>query len=308
MERRWGNKNLFITIGIATAMIVLCAVLLNTMLVRAAEPKDDAVYTDTVSSDVDMSATGAYEVGDLTVHVDMRGNELPAGGVTAQYAVAAAAEIAERVYDKPFQGRVNATLDGYVYALHPGLRVWAINAEVDGGVVSVSIEVESGIDRHSGYYSYGSEEEAAWSYFDSWTPEIAAADLNDVEKQMVEIEKENAELSEAEIVSPEEEAEMNRQERPLILEFAASMADTPYGPKAMELVDELDIGDGAKAVSGDVVQEGSASAGSIILIYYVVDVKLDDGKYVQVTLAVDDMQLLGYQRSDIPYIDAMYGV
>lgn len=283
------RKSLFITVGLAGFMILLSIFVLTTLLAHAAEPSG-AIATDVLNQNSDIVDVEAEAVKGLNILVYKQGEEVPADGVTAQYAVAATVEIAQRVFNKPLLGRVFVSLYDS-YGPEQGL-FWNVSGEVENGMVTVMIACKDGINRDA-HYSEGIEN---WDWFDSW-------DEKAVEEERLAMEEQMESMPEAYVYTEEELTELYDLKRQGMLEFAAANADLPHGEKAVELVNSLGIGDGASAVSGKIMMEGCHNDNEI----YLVEVALDNGKYVVLTMDKKTMELLAYERYENDLAKEMYG-
>ncbi|WP_101696974.1 hypothetical protein [Clostridium minihomine] len=291
-EKRKTNGILF-TLGIAAALIASSAVMLNASLARAATQDTKQIHIESIPQAFPMAASDTLSAN-LNFIVDMQGNKAPADGVTAQYAVAVTSEIAERVYGKPLKGRVFVTLQTDNRTRRG--PYWSLDAETEGGSVLCWVDIETGVDVHSQFI----ETETDWQWFDEWNAE-------DADKKRAEIEKEEAALREKSGSSKEDLTALYQAKRKAMLKYAESMAKEPHGKKAVELVNTLGIGDGAKALSGAIMMNGTLGFNDNYQNYYIVEVKLDNGTYVFLDLSVDTMRVLGYERSDVDMAQSIYG-
>ncbi len=299
-NRKTRNRGIAITIGLAALMIALCAVFLNTILANKAQPAEEELQS--ASMDALQNTAEAVDAGqeNLNIRVYNAGHEPPAGGVSAQYAIAIMGEISERVYGRPLAGRVFVML-GTVYGGED--LYWSVQSEVADGTVSCFIDALSGMDRQVYYYADTSD----WSWFDSWTEAAAEESRKQAEEYMAAFLESNPE---ARNQPTEEEMAANMAAmRQAAKDFSATTTEKPHGAKAVELVNTLGIGDGAKALRGAIVMEGSTAApeGEIPISTYGVEVALDDGTYLILTLGQNTMELLGYDRYDEALLDNLDG-
>lgn len=299
MKTNKKNKNagIFITLGAAAAMIALCVVLLNALLAHAAAPKEGDVQADPIVQNLEVEdpEAGAEENLDMVVYT--QGRQAPQEAVTPQYAAAVTAEIAERVYNKPLKGRVFITL-AEPFGAGQGLY-WDVIAEAGGGSVSCMVQASTGVERISRFSANADD----WAWFDSWDEDAAEAQRT----EQAAIEAATSPDQQAEKnggYSEEELARLLEMKKAGMLEFAAKVNSAPYEAKALELVNSLGIGDGANAVAAAVMM-GDADPGDCSC--YTIEVTLDDGGYVFVELTVDDMAVLGYERSEVSMAEKYYG-
>ncbi len=300
-NKKHRNRGIAITVSLAALMIALCAVFLNTILAKEAQPAKDGLQSASMATSLGTAEALAAEQENLNIRVYTTGLEPPASGVSAQYAVACMSEISERVLGKPLMGRVFVSL-GTVYGGDD--LYWSVSGEVDGGTVSCTIDTVSGADSQVYYFAGTSGD---WNWFDSWTEEAAEAEQKQADENYAAMVASHPEV----LLQPTEE-EMEPLwaiKRQAAMDFAATMTDKPHGARAVELVNELGIGDGAKALRGAIVMEGSTGApeGEMPVMTYEVEVALDNGTYLVLTLEQNTMELLGYNRYDEPYLDYLYG-
>lgn len=301
-NKKSGKKGIIITLGIAVIMIALCAVFLNTVLAQAAQPAENDVQSEPISQTLNTEAVDPAAQENLTIIVDNNGKEPPADGVTAQYAVAVTSEVAQRVYGKELTGRVMVHL-GEWGGPNEGLH-WNVMAQVADGVMNCTVNTASGVDIQAGYDDGFGD----WSWFDNWDAEAIEQERQANEAAQPATGPDGQELTgesidEADTFTEAELTELYQMKRQGMLDFAAEMKGKPHGEKAVELVNTLGIGDGAKAVSGDIMMQGCYNDH----MTYLVEVALDNGKYVIVTLDQDSMEFLAYERYDANMAQAMYG-
>lgn len=303
-KKKTGSKGVVMTLGIAAMMIALCAILMNTVLAHAAQPAENEIHTDPIVQTLGTSMAEPAPQEDLNILVYNNGLTPPADGITAQYAVAVTSEIAERVYGKEVSGRVFVALldnQGYETDGRPENLFWEVQAEVDGGLVRCNVNAVNGTDDWTNIV----ETAVDWTWFDTWNEEAAEQERLENEQLTQElIERDEQLFAQQPQPTAEEAAAANEIKRQGMLDFIALMADTPYGEKAVELVNTLGIGDGATAVSGTVVM-GDGDSGSCNL--YLVEVQLDNGIYVILRLAHESMKLLSYERHDMTLAQILYG-
>ena len=293
MKEKRKSKGILFTLGIAAALIASSAAMLNASLACAAAPDTKQIHTESIPQAFPMAASDGLSAN-LNFIVDTQGNKAPADGVTAQYAVAVTSEIAERVYGKPLKGRVFVTLQTDNRTKRG--PYWSLDAEAERGSVLCWVDIETGVDVHSQWI----ETENDWQWFDEWNAE-------DADKKRAEIEKEEAALREKSGSSKEDLAALYQAKRKAMLKYAESMAKELHGKKAVELVNTLGIGDGAKALSGAIMMNGALGFNDNYQNYYLVEVKLDNGTYVFLDLSIDTIQVLGYERSDVDMAQFIYG-
>lgn len=298
-NKKTNGKGFIITIGIAAIMVALVAVLLNTLLAHAATADDSVVHEEPISQ-LALNKDNTEDVlqDNLNTIIYLGGHEPVADGVTAQYAIAVTTEIAERVYGKELTGRLFARL---CEPYNPGEGLyWDVTAEVDDGIISCYVDAASGIDRTANHSAMAAD----WSWFDAWNEETAEQERLEAEQIQQEIIQRDQQLQEESPQFSEEElAELLSIKRDSMLEFAASVADKSHSEKAIELVNSLGIGDGATATSAAIMMEGEHNDN----VVYIVEVALDNGKYVILKMDQTTMELLAYERSNMDLATLYYG-
>ncbi len=171
---------------------------------------------------------------------------------------------------------------------------WSISAEVEDHVFSCSVDAITGQDSEATLFN----QPFSTDTFDNWNEEEAEA-------RRIAFEKEAQEGYQGEEIPEDIAKELMAQKLAALEEFAADMAGSPYEGKAIEIVNDGDIGGKARATSARVFAEGGSSdeAGYTLDSWYVLDVALDDGTYLEVTLNRGDSSLFSYRRKDGPIED-----
>ena len=288
MFRKNIKWSFLIIIGIGAIWVVLFALGFNLFLVHSGSSMYGSVETVALSEDDSFDSS----FDNLDVIVYLNGNEEPVGGVSAQFSIAVINDIAKRVFNKDLVGRVFVSLDDH-YG-ESGGYVWNVTGEVDGGLISGTIDAINGVDLRCSYFP--SSGDHSWDWFDNWSFEKA-------EKQRIYDESNFS--SSIELSSEEDEnmAQIKEAKKAVMLKYSEDMASSLYDDKGLELVNILGIGNG---VSASVMMDGAIADGNGSMIsVYIVEVLLDDGSFVVVELGVggDDMSLLGYTRSDASMVD-----
>lgn len=296
-----------LVLGIASALIAICAVALGTFLTSA----EAAEGISSGSAPVEEASIGddVQAPAGLDVKVDTRGIELPEGSVSAQYAVAAAADIAERAYGQEPTGRAQAVLYNSEttfasdYDVINGLY-WETTVETDNGLVSATIVAATGVDFRSDFDAFPHE---GWSMgFDAWNGDEGANGLYGTEEELV---ASRAEYPEPErIMNDEQVAEVHAMKREGMMGFAESVADEPHAARAVEIANEHELGNGASATSGRILMSGGGGPVDADPLHtYIVEVALDDGTYLFVHIGVEDLALYGWERSPVDMPTRLYG-
>ncbi|HIW77370.1 MULTISPECIES: hypothetical protein [Gordonibacter] len=302
-----------ITIGIAACLVTVGSAGLGSYIALAGEDGAGVVESASVQS-ASAAVTDEVQAPEgLTVKVDDRGIALPEGNVSAQYAVAAAAEVAERAYDHPATGRAQAVLRNsetttapeadYIHGLF-----WDVLLEVDGGSVSATIVADGGAVASSNFDPY----EGSWQAFDDWNDETGEGPNFGTEAELIAFRKEVHEKYGEDygkpLMSEEEIAKFREMKRNAAIEFAAGFANEPHAARAVELVNERNLGNGATAVSATIVTTGgSGPVDEEIQTKYYIDVTLDNGTHLFVQLGQDDQALYGYETCPTDWLTSMYG-
>lgn len=298
MKEAKKQKGTIISIGVAVVLIALCAVFLNTMLAHAAEAEDDVVHTQSIDSTLDTLSVDIDLPDGLNTVVYLNGRILPDDGVTAQYAIAITSEIAERVFGKPLTGRVFAELPPDFMEDSP--LTWNVRAEVDGGIVNCTVDTKTGQDKNFHYSAINID----WTWFDGWAETIADQERADAEEMYKSVrERDSQALASQPQPTDEEILDGINIKRQGMLDFAAQMSEKPHGAKAVEFVNSTGIGDGTTAIVGLIMMEG----GHNDIATYLVEVELDNGKYIVLTMDQNSMELLAYERYDTTLAKYLYG-
>lgn len=293
MTQKENHRGTFKMLAIAAGMILLCAVLTTILLAYTARPANSAPK----AAPIPLTVTASVEdelPQNINIIVYAENYELSSSAVTPQYAAAITAELAQRVYEKPLKGRVFVTLT-QPYA-HDDTLFWDVLAEVEGGSLFCNVSTDLGLEESSRYY----KSDLDWGWFDGWDAEAYNAERAKAEKATAAAPPADPNRVASE---PERQAEKDYK-RTAMLEFSASMADTPYASKAVELANTLALGNGAQATTGAVVM---SDADPSTASYYIVEVQLDDGRYLFIEITRDEMLLQGYKRSDVTMAEALYG-
>lgn len=308
-------RSTLITLGVAACLVILGTAALGTFIAQAEQAGAGA----SGSAPVDWEGAVSSEVGapeGLTVKVDDRGIELLEDDVSAQYAVAVAAELAKRVYGQTPTNRAQAVLYNsrttYLQDVDQidGLY-WNVLLETENGTVSAVVAASTGIDCRSDYSAFQAEDWKA--AFDNWngSPGGDGAYFG-TEAELVAQQEEvrarygddygKSSLSEAEL------ARMRADKAALVLQFAAEHEQDPHPERAVELANEYGLGNGATAVSGRTVTKGAGGAfdDNPPEETYLVDVELDDGAHLFVCIGKDSQSLYGYERSALDYLTLHY--
>lgn len=298
MKETKNSKGAFITIGLAIVLIALCTVLLNTMLAHAGEANDNVVHTRHINAELETLSVDTELPDGLNTVIYHNGETLPENGVTAQYAIAVTSEISERVFEKPLAARVFVLL-GENYGVGSGLY-WNVTAEIEGGSISCSVDAITGVDKTFHY----SILDINWEWFDIWNEEQAEQErlIAEQERQEFIARDENA-LNTQSQATEEEIRTLMELKRQGMLDFAASKEDLPHGARAVEIVNSTGIGDGATAKAGFIMMEGEHNDNAT----YLVEVALDNGKYLVLTMDRETMELLAYERYDTTLFEYLYG-
>lgn len=303
-----------ITISIAACLVTVGSAGLGSFIALAGEDGAGVVESASVQS---ASAAVTDEVKapeGLTVKVDDRGITLPEGNVSAQYAVAAAAEVAERAYDRPATGRARAVLRNsetttapeadYIHGLY-----WDVLLEVDGGSVSATIAADGGAVARSDFSPFAGD----WAQsFDAWNDETGEGANFGTEAELIAHQKEVIEkygedygkplMNEADI------AKAREMKRNGALEYAAELANEPHAARAVEVVNERDLGNGATAVSGTIFTTGGGGPiDQTPLSTYIIDVALSNGTHLFVQLGQEDQVLYSFETCPTDWLTSMYG-
>ncbi len=289
MKEKKQRKNLFITLGTAAVLLLLGGLLLYGFLARSQQAIAGEVHVTSLAQTAQTEELPLPAQDTLTVRVYLQGHPAPTEGVSSQYAVALAQELAQRVFAKPLTGRVFVN---YFEEEPTKASYWSIDAEVEGGSLSCAVDLATGEDTQVNYW----EGSVDWGWFDNW-------DEAAMEQQRLEIESQVASMPQAPSIPEEEKAYLNEVKRQDMLDFVQTVADQPHGAKAVELVNQLGLGEKAKALSGAIMMEGSHGADLI----YLVEVTLDNGKYLVLSMDRTTMQLYGYDRYDANMAETYYG-
>lgn len=291
-------KGVLLTVVTAIVLISLCAVFLNTLLARAAEADVDVLHTEPAGTTLGTSAIENDLDENLDIIVYEGGFALPENAVSAQYAVAVASELSERVWQKPLTGRVFVQLNE-MYGAGSGLY-WDVNGEMVDGSINCTIDTATGTDVAVRY----SDTVFLYDWFDNWNEEVAEQERLEAEEFAREINERDAALQASQPQPSEgEQRALMDLKRQGMLDFTAEMSGAPHGEKAVEIVNSTGIGDGAQALSGQVVIEGDYDGYAI----FGVEVALDNGKYLVLTMGQDTQELWAYERYDTDLADFLYG-
>ena len=296
-----------VVLGAAAALVALCAMGLGTFL-TSAEAVEGAAPGSAPIEEAAISDEAQAPAG-LDVKVDTRGIELPEGSVSAQYAVAAAADIAERAYGQAVTGRAQAVLYNSEttfardYDIISGLY-WIATVETEDGLVDATIVAATGVDYDS---SFGPFPHEGWARdFDSWDGDTGNGGLYGTEEELVASRKEYPEPEP--LMDDEQIADVYAMKREGMMEWAESVAGEPHVERAMEIVNERGLGNGASATSGRILMSGGGGPlEAEPLSYYVVEVALDDGTYLFADIGVEDLALYGWERSPVDMPTRLYG-
>ncbi|MEG2746403.1 MAG: hypothetical protein RR934_03970 [Gordonibacter sp.] len=312
MEHQEKRKGSFATLGIAALFIAICVVSLGSFLANAGAAETGAIYAETTPDNVTINDEVTAPDG-LDVKVDTRGIDLPEGSVSAQYAAATAADIAERVYGKQPTGRVavslrdSATTMDEDYYEFQGLY-WTVEAEVEGGSLTISVIADTGVDTMTNLY----QGESNWQWFDDWGDGEGCAERFGTEAELVaqheEIYAKYGENYGKSTLTDEERAIAYQPKRDGMLEFAASAASYPHGAAAVDIVNQAGLGNGANATAGRILMRGGSGRDfEHMTQWYVIEVTLDNGTYLYVDIDQGNMGLIGYERhvTDMPTL--LYG-
>lgn len=300
-----------VVLGMAAVLITLCVLGLGAFLARA-----NAVETGVVEDEHMEISSVSDEVQapeGFTVKVDTRGIELPEGNVSAQYAVAVTAEIAERVYQQEPTGRAIAVLynsethimEEYdtIHGLH-----WSVQLQTITGKISATIVAASGVDISLHYSPFPED----WAFFDEWDDKVAGSSMYGTEQDFLagqaEMVAQYGENRGRPFVSEEEQAEANARKRAIMEDSSAENAGLPHLDQALQLVNEYDLGNGAVAISAKyAAASGGGPVGGLPDSYYIVDVTLDDGAHLYVGVGEQDLQLRSYERNNLDFLTFHYG-
>ncbi len=317
MRSKIAKGESFIVIGVAAALIAICVAGLGSFLAHAEGAEADTVHDEALPT-ADLTLTDEVTAPEgLTVKVDTRGIDLPEDAVSAQYAVAVAADIAERFYGHAATGRAQAVLYDSNTTTIPDVDLihglnWNVLLEVDGGTVSATVEANTGIDRTSDLSPFDS---LGWTQaFDAWDDQVADGGTMHfgTEQELIEQHKKVLEEYGENYGKPlmsEEETELVREDkRTYVRESIASTADYPHIAQAVEIANERDLGNGATAESGSIVTSGGGGPlDQEPLTYYVVDVALSDGTHLFMNIGEKDQLLYGFTRCPLDYLTFYYG-
>lgn len=310
MRSKIAKGESFIVIGVAAALIAICVAGLGSFLAHAEGAEADTVHDEALPT-ADLTLTDEVTAPEgLTVKVDTRGIDLPEDAVSAQYAAALAADIAERSFNLLPSGRCAVSLRDSATTLDEdyfgfaGLY-WNVELETENGLIRTSISASTGVDYQSNLVLRGKTD---WQWFDTWNSDEGGSGYYGTEQELVaqyeEIVEKYGEDYGKPLMTEDEIAYVHDMKRAAMMENAASWVDLPHAEKAIELVNDRGIGNGATAVSARTLMNGgSSSIGSI----YVVEVTLDDGTYLFVNVGEESLELSGYQRSATDLPTLMYG-
>lgn len=297
-----------IVLGVAAALIALGVAGLGTFLAHAEEP-EGTVHTEATATESGTLSDEVTAPDGLNVKVDLRGIDLPEDAVSAQYAAALAADVAEHTFALAPSGRCAVSLRDSATTLdedHYGFAglYWDVELETEGGLVRTSIVAATGTD----FQSTLAQDRVDWQWFDAWESDADSSGRYGTEQELRAAREEAMEQYGPDYGKPlmtdEEIAAVHNTKRSGMMENAESWSDLPHAEKAIELVNERSIGNNATAVSARTLMSGSMSGiGSI----YRVEVSLDDGTYLFLDLGKEDLQLAGYQRSTTDLPTLMYG-
>lgn len=310
MRSKIAKGESFIVIGVAAALIAICVAGLGSFLAHAEGAEADTVHDEALPT-ADLALTDEVTAPEgLTVKVDTRGIDLPEDAVSAQYAAALAADIAERSFNLAPSGRCAVSLRDSATTLDEdyfgfaGLY-WNVELETENGLIRTSIAASTGVDFQSNLVLQGKTD---WQWFDTWNSDEGGSGRYGTEQELVaqyeEIVEKYGEDYGKPLMTEDEIAYVHDMKRAAMMENAESWVDLPHAEKAVELVNDRGIGNGATAVSARTLMSGgSSSIGSI----YVVEVTLDDGTYLFVNMGEESLELSGYQRSATDLPTLMYG-
>lgn len=289
MEEK-ANKSLLIVIGITIAIISLCAILFGSPLAYA------AVHISPATNVTKLSAAETDAIKGLKIIVDNRGITPPTDSISAERAVATAAEIAGRSYGLTFTGRVFVGL--YEYDTHgSNAPYWVVEAQTAAEGFQCTINAATGVDERGLLLPADID----WSWFDSWSQKATDDWRMNFEKSFQKENKTAEELSAQLRPSTPEEIEAKRQE---LNAFAAAKADLPHSAKAIEFVNSSDFGNGAKAVSAKIIADITYDTNPA----YMVEVKLDNGKYIILSLLESPEKCFAYDRIDADFAQTYPGL
>lgn len=298
-----------LVLGVAAALIAICVVALGSFLTNASAAETEGVGSAPMEAGMPVNDEVQAPEG-FTVKVDTRGIDLPEGSVSAQYAVAATAEIAERAYAQKPTGRALAVLYNSETTMSASYDIihglfWNVLVETEGGSVSADIVAADGNDFSSDLSPFSAD---GWAKeFDAWDDQNVDGKSNfGTEAELIESRKEHPEPEP--LMDDSQQNEARQRKIDAMMEFASGLADEPHGAKAVEIVNERNLGNGASAVSGRILTSGGGGPiDQMPLSTYLIEVALDDGSYLFVQLGKDDMALYDCERSPVDLPTRWYG-
>lgn len=298
----------------------LCIVGVSALGIALTLPSPDEALDDrtVVVEGTDLGDESISVPGEVRMLVDTWGNEPPKEGVSPTYAVALASDVAERYFDMKPAGRARVALadaeenfDADYYEV-TGDYAWHVTMETEEGEVEVMVDALNGSDcRAWADRDFSARYEGSWlEEFDEWE----RSGVSPSEKWFGSEQYALLETAKALDNDPPTIEELTNEERAMRIEGKEVKRDLaakqivehqgdPRADAAIAIVNETDLGNGARAVSAEWVGDGDAFRSTSTI-----DVTLDNGEHLLCYLrGIDSYELMGYERHRGSYLDTMYG-
>lgn len=284
------NLNILATISISIILIGFFIAVINIGLNNVALPKDNVVHAEDINNNKLQT-----DLSKVKIIVSVNEDGVPLDYLNYQTAIAVATEVSERFFNKNLIGRIQVNL---INGENP---YWSVTAEGENSIISVDVDAKTGSDLRAGY---DSTEDSYWDYFDiKYKPESSSdvmLDTHDIPTGYMDIKYEN----------PEGMEELHELKKQAVIDYGNSTKNSPLIARSINLVNDLDIGNGAKAISAKLLMEGTHGGiddkGNFYHIpSHLVEVTMDDGTFLILSIGEED-QSFRYGRLNSPFIDMYY--
>lgn len=297
-NKKGKSLNIMATISIAIILIGFFIAVINIGFNNISSSNKNIVQGEDINDNyLDMDTQILLSKYKIIVSTD--GNELPSDTISYQKAIAIVSEMSKKIYNKELVNRVEIEY-------FPG--VWSILAELtNNSSLNVHLDAKTG----KIIYSFlGKEMSNDWSYFDSrFKPNQESSTPNISFDSSLSYSPSSSSVIEN-LEEEDDYKEMLLEDKKKTIAYIDTMKNSPLGAIALEIVNNLDLGNDVKGVEATVVD--SSNKKYIVentvhsISNNIIEVKLEDNTYIIIHLEANTNDLIGYVYFDNSYLDTYY--